>query len=97
MKKKKELYLEDLINLWMVKYHGITIQEAYEKDPWTDSRTFYERFQCTQEQHDLWNEEAKEVYRKHYKLSKYSLNRSWGFIYLNASPMVSNPVQLEEK
>lgn len=86
--KKKELSVEDLINLWMVPYYGMTIQRAYESEPWTDSHEFYGRFQCTQEQHDEWNAVAKEMFRKHFKIGKKSIDRFWALPYLNCSPMV---------
>lgn len=85
----KELTETDLINMWMVPCHGLTIEQAYENDPWTESRTFYERYKVTQQQHDDWNEKAKERFRKELKLSKSMIDRHWGFTYLNASPTVA--------
>lgn len=85
---KKELTETDLINMWMVPYHGITIEKAYEQDPWEDSATFYKRYAVTQQQHDDWNEKALEVFRKHFGMRKTMAKRHWGFTYLNVSPSV---------
>lgn len=85
---RKELTEEDFINEWMIPYHGITIEEAYEKDPWPDSRTFYQRYAVTQEQHDQWNDKAKEMFGHHFRLSKSNVDRHWGLTYLNVSPTV---------
>jgi hypothetical protein len=84
----KELTLHDLINDWMVPYHGTTIEKAYEENPWKESMDFYDRYPVTQEQHDEWNEKAKEKFSKHFKLSKKGLERHWPFTYLDASPKV---------
>lgn len=88
MTKKKQLSEEDLINLWMKKYYNTTIEEEYIKNPWKEPREFYDRYQCTQEQHDEWEVEAKKVYKKTTGLSDYAVKRYWGFTYLNVSPRV---------
>lgn len=78
----------DLINKWMVDYHGITIEDAYAKEPWTDSRDFYRRYPCTQEQHDAWREWLLQTLMKHYKVTRKWAERNVGLIYLNTSPSV---------
>lgn len=86
--KRKELTQHDLINDWMVPYHGLTIEEAHAKEPWTDSRTFYDRYPVTQEQHDEWNEKAKARFKKELKLSEYRLKRHWPYTWLDVSPKI---------
>jgi len=78
----------DLINWWMVPYHGITIEAAFEKEPWTDSRDFYSRYQVTQEQHDEWYEKVVTTFMKRYRWSRRHTIGQLCFIYLNTSPMV---------
>ena len=92
-RKKKQISEADLINLWMVKYHGITIEDAFEKDPWTNSRDFYARYKCTQEQHDAWVIEAKKFIRDNMKLTIKYVDRSWPLIYLNCSPQIEDEVE----
>ena len=88
MAKKKKLSEMDLINLWMKKYYNTTVEEEYEKNPWKESKEFYDRYPCTQEQHDEWEVEAKKIFKKEFKLSNYMVNRYWGFTYLNTSPKI---------
>ena len=86
--KNKQLSEIDLINLWMVKYHGITIEKAYEQNKWTNSFEFYSRYTCTQQQHDEWEKEARYICRKHFNWNNHMEARQWVFIYLNTSPQV---------
>ena len=88
--KKKELTLETLIDLWLLKYHGITYVEVVNTYPKEDieGTKFYSLFPVEQWQHDEWEAEAKEMWRKHFKLKKSVADRYWGFTYLNAAPSV---------
>lgn len=86
--------IEELLNLWLEKYHNITLQQVKDTHPeWMDkpeehSRDFYTKYAVTQEQHDEWEKEAKELLRKKYKISKWMINKGWWAIYLNCSPSV---------
>jgi hypothetical protein len=88
--KKKQLSELDLINLWMTKHFNTTYQEELLKNPpeVMQSSDWYRLYPVTQQQHDEWEVEAKEVFRKHFKLKKTSVNRYWGLTYLNTSPYV---------
>lgn len=86
--KRTDLTEEYLINGWMQKYHGLTIAEAYEKEPWTDSHDFYKRYPVTQEQHDEWYAWALDIFAKTYKYKKSYVKTAFAFIYLNTSPSV---------
>lgn len=86
--RKKEIHLEDLINLWMVPIHGITIEEAYEKEPWENSREFYEKYKITQEEHDKWYDEVIELLSKHFRWSKKRIKKEFTFAYLNCAPTI---------
>ena len=92
-KKKPQITETDLINLWMEKYHGITIEKAHEIEPWIDPRDFYDKFKCTQEQHDAWVIEAKKAIKDSMRVTNRSLERSWHLIYLNTSPAVRKEVE----
>ena len=87
--KKTKLTLEILINLWMTKIYNTTIQEEQNKNPelFTTSE-WYKQYPVTQQQHDEWEIEAKEVFRKFIKLSKKLVDRYWGLTYLNSSPYI---------
>ena len=91
--KKKVLTNEYLINLWLTKYHNTTIEEVF-STPWRRSRLkgnkFFRKYPVTQEQHDEWNKEAKEIFRKHFSISKSYIDKAWGLTYLNTSPSVKD-------
>ena len=95
-KRKEPLNEMDLIDLWMIPIHGLSIEEAFEEKPWTDSRDFYSRYQVTQEQHDKWYDEAIDKISKYYRMSKKVVKKGFGFLYLNCSPMVINENKDEE-
>ena len=97
MKTKKPLLQEDLINLWMSKYHQTTIQEEIKKFPelFKDGNWFTS-YAVTKEQHDSWNTEAKAIFKKHFKFSDAITDRYWGLTYLNTSPYYK-PTTTNEK
>ena len=92
-KKKPQITETDLINLWMVKYHGITIEDAFKKEPWENPDKFYARYKCTQEQHDAWVVEAKKAIRDNMKLTVKYVDKAWPLIYLNCSPQIEEEVE----
>jgi len=86
---KRIQYTEtDIINWWMVPIHGLTISEAFKKEPWENSNEFYERYAVTQEQHDEWYEKTIAIFMKHYRWSKKRTVKEFVFVYLNTSPMI---------
>lgn len=87
-RKKKQLSETDIINKWMVECHGITIEEAYAKEPWTNSRDFYLRYSVTDEQHDSWREWLIQTLMKHTGMSRKYIERQMWAIYLNTAPTV---------
>lgn len=88
--KMKELPSRDeLMDMWLIKYHNITAKEVAEKYPEeAKSPEWFKLFPCTQEQCDAWEKEVKELYKKKYKISKRLLERAWPFVYLDCSPYV---------
>ena len=85
---KKELTEADIINWWMGPYFGVTIEKAFEDNPWTDARDFYRRYQCTQEQHDEWYEWAINVISKYYRCGKKAARMKFVWDYLNLAPSI---------
>ena len=69
--------ISELLNLWLEKYHNITLEKVLEENPkWAAepqkyTRDFYEKYLVTQEQHDEWEKEAKELLKKKYKISLF--------------------------
>ena len=85
---------DNLRDLWLKKYHNISVAKLLELLPKEvlQSSNWFKLYPCTQQQHDEWVIECKTILKKKYKFSKYILNRGWGLLYLQRSPYV-----LEEK
>lgn len=88
--KMKQLPTRDeLMDMWLLKYHNITCKEVVEKYPEeVKSPKWFELFPCTQEQSDEWEKEVKELYLKKLKINKRLFERSWPFTYLDCSPYI---------
>lgn len=91
---KKQVEQKELINWWLEKYHNTNLDKVMEENPdWKENpsehtRNFYSKYKVTQEQHDEWQEWAKEYTLKVTKVSKKYLENIWWSIYLNTSPLV---------
>ena len=73
----------------MQKYYNTTIQVEITKNPELfKSPDWYKQYPVTKEQHDIWEQEAKQRFKTFFKLNEFALNRSWGITYLNASPYI---------
>lgn len=81
---------DELLDLWLSKYHNTNVQEVIAKHPkeLLDSPDWFKLYPCTQEQEDEWVKEAKVLLNKKYKISKNSIERSWWSVYLDCSPYV---------
>lgn len=95
--KKKELKEDDLLNKWLGDYHDTSLEKIIEEHPeWEENpqehtRTFYEMYAVTQEQHDEWHDWMIRTLAKHFKTSlKYMRQHSW-MIYLNTAPNIIAP------
>jgi len=92
--KTPKITEEDLINLWLEKYHNTNIETILEENPtWKENpnehtREFYEKYKVTQEQHDEWVIEAKELLRVKLRRSKKYIDKTWWSVYLNCSPSI---------
>ena len=83
---------DEIINWWLVPYHGTTIEEIFEKHPEyaEDNRKFYQDYAITQEQHDEWYDLTIERLSKSLRWSKKMTKREFSFPYLNLSPTVKS-------
>lgn len=95
--KRHELTTDYLVDLWLKKYHNTTLEEVKKNHPeWVkdedamqqNTRTFYETYQVTNEQHDEWYNEAIEIISKVYGISKKTAKKNFAFAYLNCAPMI---------
>jgi hypothetical protein len=94
--KKQKVTEGDLINWWLEKYHNTNIEKVIKDHPdWDveskdwDSRTFYDAYPCTQEQHDQWYEWAIKTVMRDFRItSKKRAQKEFAFTYLNTSPKI---------
>jgi len=81
---------DELRDLWLKKYHNITVAKLVELLPKEvlQSSDWFKLYPCTQRQHDEWVVECREYLNKECKLTKYIIEQGWGLLYLNCSPYV---------
>lgn len=60
IKDMKQTTQEELIDLWLVPYHGLTAAELIAKEPpeLLQSPDWWKKYAVTQQQHDEWYEAA---------------------------------------
>lgn len=89
---RAEVTTDEIINLWLEKYHGVTIEQVAKDNPdrvkAEDSLWFYMTYAVIQEQHDEWYEAAIELIAKRKRLSKKYVKKHFTFDYLNTAPSV---------
>lgn len=81
---------DDAINLWLKKFHGITVAEVKEQHPEWTHREFYATYKVTQEQHDEWLSELIDTISRERRLSKETARHLLSFDLLNCSPSIVN-------
>lgn len=81
---------EEIMNLWLSKYHNTTVDEVIAKHPQEvlSNSDWFKLYPCTQEQHDEWEKECKTLLNKKYKISKTMIKYGWWSIALDCSPYV---------
>lgn len=83
----KKLTTEYIINGWLEKYHGITIEHLIEDEPeLCKTSEWFKKYAVTKKQHDEWYEWAVNEIQKATKLSKKAVKRGFSFDYLNVAP-----------
>jgi hypothetical protein len=85
---KPKITQSELVNWWLEKYHGVTVEQVREEHPDWTYRDFFPAYQVTQEQHDEWYEWAITTIMKRYRYSKRRAKREFTFPYLNVAPSV---------
>jgi len=87
---KKELFKEDLINWWLEKYHGTTLEKIIEDNPdrvtSKDSQWFYSTYTVTQEQYNEWYEWALNTTAKYFRVNKDYVKKA--FFWLDVAPSI---------
>jgi hypothetical protein len=86
----KQVYREDLLDWWLMKYHNTNVKELIDKYPKEvlSSPEWFKMFPVTEEQKDEWVKWAKDHIRKTTKISKTMVDRQWHYIFLDCAPYV---------
>jgi hypothetical protein len=86
-----KLTAEYIMEGWLKKYHGLTVQELMEKEPeLVKTPDWYKKYAVTNEQHDEWYEWAISEMSKNLKVSKKTVKRMFAIEYLNLSPSIKD-------
>ncbi len=92
MAKKKSLPIErdEILNLWLTKFHNTNVKEVIEKHPKEVlmDPSWFKLYPVTQEQYDEWEKESKEYILKNYQVHKETLKRAFWQISLDCGPYV---------
>lgn len=87
--KRKQLTADDLHNLWLKPYHGITVKWLIENEPeLIKTPDWYKKYAVTQEQYDEWYDKALVEICKYYKISRKQAIRSTVMYFLNIAPSI---------
>jgi len=88
--KKKKVTANDLLNLWLTKYHNTTIEEVVLLHP-EASKTpdWFKLYPCTTAQSDEWVAESKTLLKKD-GYSTYVINHDWPWIFLDIAPYIKD-------
>ena len=83
---------DEILNLWLFKYHNTTVKEVVDKHPKEvlESPDWFKLYPCTKEQYEEWKNEVKDLLRKKYKMSKRFIERGWWSIELDCSPYIKD-------
>ena len=88
---KKELTQEFIMDYWLFKFHNTTCEEVVKKHPkLCKTYKWYEKYACTQEQHDEWYDWAIRYMAKYYGWSLKRTKERFVWDYLNCAPTVKN-------
>jgi hypothetical protein len=80
---------EEIIELWLYKYHGITVDQLLQLHPEeVKSADWFRLYPVTQAQSDQWVRDAKQMLRQKYKVSKWMIERGWPYVFLDCAPFV---------
>lgn len=84
-----KLTREHIINGWLQKYHGITVEELIKNEPeLCKTPDWFKKYAVTQEQHDEWYEWAIDQLSKNLRRSKKLTKRLFVIDYLITAPSV---------
>jgi hypothetical protein len=86
--KKKRLTRDDMLNWWLKKYHGKTVEQVIAEQPKEvlQSPEWFKLYPVTKTQHDEWYAWAISALSKERKLPEESIRKLFAFDYLDCSP-----------
>lgn len=88
-KKRKELTTDYLMNYWLEKGHGVTVEWLQENEgELIKTPSWYKKYAVSAALHDEWYAWAIDEIRKHYRWSRQRAEKEFMFAYLNLAPGV---------
>jgi hypothetical protein len=86
---RKRLSEEDVINAWLFKYHGITVDELVKNEPeLCKTPAWFKKYAITQDQYDEWYKWFISALQRDQKCSKKSAQRHSWSLQLNLAPSI---------
>ncbi len=87
-----KLTREELIELWLIPYHGLTVKELIEKEPAQFLKTdeWFKKYAVTKQQHDDWYDAAIKLITKRLRTSQKAAKRWFTLDYLDIAPSVND-------
>ena len=87
--KRHELTDIFIIEGWLKKYHGLTVNELVEKEPiLSKTPEWYQKYAVTQEQYDEWYDWTIDIIAKTNHRSKKFVKQHFTFDWLNVAPNI---------
>lgn len=85
--RNKKPTMDDLIEWWLWRYHGLTIEELKKIHTLKELSTpdWYKKYPVTEKQHDKWEAWAE---KKLIRTGVIRKGQSWSLIYLDAAPHI---------
>jgi aminoglycoside/choline kinase family phosphotransferase len=87
--KKEDLTEEFIINGWLKKYHGITVNEMIKLNPEiSQTIDWYKKYPVTRQQYDEWYKWAIDIISKTIRMPKKYVRRNFWVNWLNVAPNI---------
>lgn len=91
--KKKKVTANDLLNLWLTKYHNTTIEEVVLLHPEVSKTPdWFKLYPCTNAQSNEWVDECKALLKKD-GYSTYVINHDWPYVFLDIAPYTNDDAE----
>lgn len=92
-RRKKQLTADYLMNYWLEKGHGVTVEWLQENEAeLIKTSSWYLKYAVSQELYDEWHAWAISEIMKHFKWGRARAERESALAFLNLAPAVKEEV-----